>query len=303
MSSSVFQVAARMAIEPWSSVNDKLGALAALESLGTQEAMDVLLQVMSLTGLYVSEKDRDNPNFPIHGEVAGAASRALGRIEKAVGIEVLTRILLAPEQPQGLRECAAFGLGGLTSKQAFDAFIQALNVNDEVVYRRLLLSIRESYVRFDSEHAPHAGPLLVRLFDRTAGALRIDVPDPNAELVYSIVAKHLPMRGEAEIVALAVAPPRAGEGYAAVRVLLLRNTEGARRALGVVLSQSGHSANVYKQIGAKLKGSSDQEILLNARKAIDTYPRWRGVLGKAVSGEGEKRAAQVEAATLVLQGK
>ncbi len=292
-----------MAIEPWSSVNDKLGALAALESLGTEEAMDVLLQVMSLTGLYVSEKDGDNPKFPIHGEVAGAAARALGRIEKSSGIEVLKRVMLSPEQPQGLRECAAFGLGGLTSKQAFDVFSQALILEDDVVYRRLLLSISESYVRFDNEHAPHAGQLLVRLFDRTASSLQVGVVDPNDELVYEIVAKHLPMRGEGEIIALAVAPPRVAEGYAATRVLLLRRSEDARRALSVVLTQSGHLAEVYRQIGAKLKGSSDQEVLSNARKALDNYPRWRAVLGRAVSGEGEKRAAQVEAAELVLKGK
>ena len=78
--STPFQNAARMALEPWSSSDKKIGALASLKSLATPEALNVLREAMELTDLYVSPHSRNNSNIPLSGEVAGIAARGIGRL-------------------------------------------------------------------------------------------------------------------------------------------------------------------------------------------------------------------------------
>ena len=51
-----FQTAARATLEPWSSSDQKIRALAYMESLATPESLKIMRKAMELTGLLRSAK-------------------------------------------------------------------------------------------------------------------------------------------------------------------------------------------------------------------------------------------------------
>jgi hypothetical protein len=273
--SSLLEIAIRTAKEPWSTVDEKLGALAALESIASEEAMNALVDAMSLTSLYSKDADRSSTKFPLSGEVAGAAARALGRIEASSGggngLSRLIRIINNPNVSIGLRECALFGLGGLTTRDAFKHYQEFLSKFDGVLWNRYILSISESFSRIDVGYTPHAASFLVLFFDFIALKLQSGMSADLAEPCIRILADHLPDRGETEIAALALQVKRRSESRLAIKVLCARKKGNVVMELAAVLGVSGFDAELYHEIATRL--SAEPRDVVTAALSNALRPR------------------------------
>lgn len=292
-------MALHTALEPWSTSDQKLGALSYLESLATPEALSVLRQAMELTGLYVNPKDRDNPHLPGAGEVAGAAALALGRLEDLDGPDVLLRIILCSEDSEVLRECAAYGLGGLVSQKAFKAYEQALNVDNSVVLNMVLKSMEMSYRRMDQVSSSYSENLLVALFDKIVETYSLGIEDSVCERISLLLAHNLKRRQEVQLIELASSNIHSPTTHAAVSVLLERDSAIAREALGLVFEKYGGSPEMYNRISRKLAGSQEPRNILAADNALKNYPYWRKILCFFSKAERVSRRTQVKGAYLI----
>ena len=273
--STLLEIAIRTAKEPWSTVNEKLGALAALESIASEEAMNALVDAMALTSLYSKDADRSSTKFPLSGEVAGAAARALGRIEASsggsTGLSRLIRIINNPNVSIGLRECALFGLGGLTTREVFGYYKEFLSKLDGVLWSRLILSVSESFNRIDAGHTPHAASFLVAFFDYLALKIQSGMSPDLVEPCVRILADHLPDRGESEIAALALQVKRKAESRLAIKVLCARKKGSAVKELAAVLGISGFDAEIYQDVATRL--STEPRDVVTAALANALRPR------------------------------
>lgn len=270
--SSLLEIAIRTAKEPWSTVDEKLGALAALESIASEEAMNALVDAMALTSLYSKDADRSSNKFPLSGEVAGAAARALGRIEAtsggSTGLSRLVRIINNPNVSIGLRECALFGLGGLTNREVFGYYKELLDKLDGVLWNRFIFSISESFSRLDVGHTPHAASFLVAFFDCVANKIQNGVSADLVEPCIRILAEHLPDRGVSEIAALALQVRRRAESKLAIKILCARKKGGVVEQLAAVLAISGFDAEVYQEIATRLSTEPKESVTAALSNAL-----------------------------------
>ena len=67
-----------------------------------------------------------------------------------------------------------------------------------------------------------------------------------------------------------------------------------------ILVRTKVSEDIYVIIGQKLKGSSEQPVLVMAQNAIDSYSKWRKIISFFSKIERRRRRAQIEAANLIL---
>lgn len=260
---NLLEIARRTALEPWSSVDEKLGALAGLESIATLEAMEALVEVMSLTGLYSKPSDKGDLKFPRNGEVAGAAARALARIELPSGergVSFLAQLAKASGSSEDLRECAIYGLGGGTGKDVFECYGELLNSREMPLLERLYRSIAESYKRIDCESSPHASVFLVTLFDATSRLMDEGGPTSLVSRAAIIIASALPERGRAEIFNLAHTPKNGTAAKFAVEVLCHLTKPVPLGELVGVLRVPGFSGDVYESVGRRLALQTREKI-------------------------------------------
>lgn len=290
---NLLELARRTALEPWSTVDEKLGALAGLESIATPEAMGVLSEVMSLTGLYSKAEDKGSTKFPLNGEIAGAAARALARIESSEGIRGVVALLSmahAENTPLALRECAIYGLGGGTGKEVFDCYSKLLNVPEPILLERLLASISESYKRIDCEHSPHAASFLVLLFDAISTFMDEGRPQSLIDASAKVIATALPERGRTEMFELARTPKKGSAALLAIEVITRISNPPPIEALTEVLKTSGFPARAYELVARRLSTFPSSKYLPYIQGVHEGARGLRGFLLKLseAARDGEK---------------
>lgn len=296
---SPFQLAIRTALEPWSSVDQKLGALSYLESIETPESMQVLRQAMEMFGLYINEKDRYDPNLPKAGEVAGAAALSLGRLEELGGLRELLKIVLSGEESDLLRECAAYGLGGLVSAEVFQAYEKAILIQNKLIHKMVLKSIRQSYARLDNVPTQASEEFLITLFSyllESSSHIEAD----SIEEICQIIALNVDSKHELELTNLVKSNLKDFSGFYAVKILLNRGKQSTIQTIGLVLEEYGALARIYDLLAVKLGASSDERIKTAAKNAISNYPAWRKFLYLFSKVERESRDSQLSAAKHIL---
>lgn len=289
-----------MALEPWSNIDEKLGALAYIESVAKPECISILGDAMALAGLFKKAEDRNRSSLPSAGEISGAAAKALGRLEEIGGLQYLAKILFSNSASLPLRESAAYGLGGLTSKAAFDIYVESMKINDPVIHKRLVRSIQETFNRLANVNSPHAERLLVALFNRAITLEKTRAEDQEKHFLLNLIANHISVRGEEELRGVLGNIWRGSMWRAAVNILIMRGGIENSVALAGVLADYRCPKELYLKIGKKLEGSQDKEIKRLAKRALENYPRFLEIFGAVVPAVRRKREAQVEAAAMVL---
>lgn len=300
---SAIQSASRMAVEPWSSIDEKLSAIDLLRESGSTEVLPVLEEAFQLIGL-----NRHLPSSakakstPAAGEVSAAAARALGQFRDGLGLAILKAYLFDRNCSRPLRESAAAGLAGLTNQTAIKLMSEALTIDDRDVRFRILMAARESMDRVGEWNADHLQELLDAIL--SIALSREASPREQASLEFELITLLLARFGsrrtesQLERVLLRYVDPWATE--MALRILVRRGSQDLSQVMLEAFVSEDRPVNLYVHLAGHIVSQGCNRAVEAAEHVLKNYSILRRIGALFSFDERERRATHLEAANLIL---
>lgn len=301
--SSVLLSASRMAVEPWSSIDEKLSAIETLKESGLTEYIPVLEEAFQLIGLNRQHTHSSKgKGTPAAGEVSAAAAKALGQFRDGIGLPILASYILSPECSRPLRESAAAGLAGLTNQSAVRLMTQALEVGDRDVRFRILLAARESFDRVGDWNADHLQELLdaVLAIALSREASPREQASLEFELVTLLLARFGTRRTESQLEAVLLKNRDPWASEMALKILVRRGANDLSSVMLETFVREDRPASLYTHLAANIVSQGSLSAAEAAKSVLSHYSFLGRIASLFSSVERERRAVHVEAAHSIL---